>query len=725
MASQAEIRCATPPSLAERLSLLAVVAAAWATYALATRPALVRPHLLMSYIVILSVSARFRVRRFPALLARLLALALVVCGVVTFVVGVLVALYPVLSAEVLERVLHALAAAFGLLLLLLAFDGALSRPALMLAGGALGLLVVASLLQSGESVVLTITRFLPASAVPLLSFLIASRRTLRGRQDPRTARLVRTALETAFMLCCSVAASLVILRLLPWAQPRVEGAIAGFMEAQPTRATTGMGDSSTLGTIEELASSSRLVLRLWTPEPHNLRRHVATRFDGRTWHAYPTPERTIEPNPRPLPEDVGDWGRRVPGASFWLPGASAGQLTGLNPLTVVQGVLAGQRLPAPANPVVVRAATTGVYLGPTDLLSTPGLTTVEMYGVLSRTGKVAVVPLTDEEQRAYLSISYAPSPRVLELARDLGGVSGPASERVMRTLSYLQRNCQYALAVGKFETSDPIAEFIFTKKRGYCEYFASAAAILLRLQGVPTRYVTGFHVSDLNRSGDHYIVRDSHAHAWLEAFLPGRGWVEIDPTPADQYAAQHPPEARWWGVAWEAVRGELAALSAALRGGDLLGVLGAIALRLLDGATRLLRRPGLWASALLILVLWRWSVRRRQPTRRPSVQLDRGTALPAELREALALLDAVWRRAGVSRPPARGLIEQLDALAGSDATASVKAISRDLAVAYYLAAFGAAPPSADEQRILLDGVRAAVRTPCRTRREGATLAGDT
>src|SRR5205814_8379510 len=96
-----------------------------------------------------------------------------------------------------------------------------------------------------------------------------------------------------------------------------------------------------------------------------------------------------------------------------------------------------------------------------------------------------------------------------------------------------------SLQVGKFATRQPVAEFVFDKKRGYCEYFASAAAVLLRLQGVPARYVTGFSMDAAARVGGHYVVRESDAHAWIEAWIPGRGWVEADPTPAGDYAAVH------------------------------------------------------------------------------------------------------------------------------------------------------------------------------------------
>jgi len=76
----------------------------------------------------------------------------------------------------------------------------------------------------------------------------------------------------------------------------------------------------------------------------------------------------------------------------------------------------------------------------------------------------------------------------------------------------------------------PIERFLFVEKNGHCELFASSYAILLRMAGVPTRLIAGFRVSR-NSIGDVLTVRQSDAHAWLEAYIPGRGWTAIDPTP--------------------------------------------------------------------------------------------------------------------------------------------------------------------------------------------------
>ena len=76
---------------------------------------------------------------------------------------------------------------------------------------------------------------------------------------------------------------------------------------------------------------------------------------------------------------------------------------------------------------------------------------------------------------------------------------------------------------------DPLADFLFTRKQGHCEHFATALAVMLRTQGFAARVVAGFFGGQ--RIGDHYVVRAGDAHAWTQLFVPGRGWVTYDATP--------------------------------------------------------------------------------------------------------------------------------------------------------------------------------------------------
>jgi protein-glutamine gamma-glutamyltransferase len=73
---------------------------------------------------------------------------------------------------------------------------------------------------------------------------------------------------------------------------------------------------------------------------------------------------------------------------------------------------------------------------------------------------------------------------------------------------------------------------LFVRRRGHCEYFASSMAIMLRLIGIPSRVVNGFSGGEFNDITSQYVIRASDAHSWVEAYIPGQGWVAFDPTPA-------------------------------------------------------------------------------------------------------------------------------------------------------------------------------------------------
>ncbi|HYN54442.1 MAG TPA: DUF3488 and transglutaminase-like domain-containing protein, partial [Methylotenera sp.] len=80
--------------------------------------------------------------------------------------------------------------------------------------------------------------------------------------------------------------------------------------------------------------------------------------------------------------------------------------------------------------------------------------------------------------------------------------------------------------------NEPVDDFLFNTKRGFCEHYASSFVYLMRAAGIPARIVTGYQGGELNPNGNYLIVRQSDAHAWAEVWLEGRGWVRVDPTSA-------------------------------------------------------------------------------------------------------------------------------------------------------------------------------------------------
>src|SRR5205823_2513975 len=132
--------------------------------------------------------------------------------------------------------------------------------------------------------------------------------------------------------------------------------------------------------------------------------------------------------------------------------------------------------------------------------------------------------------KSLLQIAAGSDPRIAELARRVAGKSPTDAARVAAVREHLKT--KYAYSTLSRDGRANLADFLFKTRAGNCEYFATAAAILLRHVGVPTRLVTGFLSWEWNEYGRFYDVRQSQAHAWTEALVDGR-WVTVDATPGD------------------------------------------------------------------------------------------------------------------------------------------------------------------------------------------------
>jgi transglutaminase-like putative cysteine protease len=161
------------------------------------------------------------------------------------------------------------------------------------------------------------------------------------------------------------------------------------------------------------------------------------------------------------------------------------------------------------------------------------------YQVLSeipnRTGNADVSKLENIER--YLQLPPDLDPRVTELAREITKNATTPSEKAALIESYLRRTYRYTLNLTWTPGPQPLETFLFSARTGHCEYFASAMAILTRAAGIPTRLVNGFQMGEFNPIGGDYIVRESDAHSWIEAYIPERGWIEFDATPPDMRLA--------------------------------------------------------------------------------------------------------------------------------------------------------------------------------------------
>lgn len=134
---------------------------------------------------------------------------------------------------------------------------------------------------------------------------------------------------------------------------------------------------------------------------------------------------------------------------------------------------------------------------------------------------------------AYPYLKLPPlDPRIRALAEKVTARSINTYARASAIENYLRTHYGYTLQLPSSTPADPIANFLFVRRQGHCEYFASSMAIMLRTIGIPSRVVNGFSGGEFNDITSQYVVRASNAHSWVEAYIPGQGWLTFDPTPA-------------------------------------------------------------------------------------------------------------------------------------------------------------------------------------------------
>ena len=193
---------------------------------------------------------------------------------------------------------------------------------------------------------------------------------------------------------------------------------------------------------------------------------------------------------------------------------------------------------------------------------------------------------------------YLPLIDTVIAAMDLRDTVSPDSLVLQKMLAYYLTNFTYSLTVPGITRwggakNEPLAVF-WREKQGFCEYYATLSALVLRRLGIPARYVTGFANPEVVEGLPYSIFRRKHSHAWVEAYVDGR-WVIFDPTPP--ILPQFADAPSWWSVKWEGVRGRFARVMHALKEGEWRRVVDSWQ----NQSTALLESPILYA-VLVILV---------------------------------------------------------------------------------------------------------------------------
>lgn len=140
--------------------------------------------------------------------------------------------------------------------------------------------------------------------------------------------------------------------------------------------------------------------------------------------------------------------------------------------------------------------------------------------------------LGQEDRRLGLQMPPSIAPRARELASTWREQSSNNADIVNKALRYFRQQPFVYTLSPPLMRQDPVDQFLFDSRRGFCEHYAGSFVFLMRAAGIPARVVTGYLGGEYNPIGRYLLIRQSDAHAWAEVWLKGSGWVRIDPTAA-------------------------------------------------------------------------------------------------------------------------------------------------------------------------------------------------
>src|SRR5580658_2535473 len=286
----------------------------------------------------------------------------------------------------------------------------------------------------------------------------------------------------------------------------------------------GFSNQVTLGETGQIRLNSRPVMHISSPRPEKLtglkwRGDALSHFDGKQWtnRRVSWTQIGIE-QPRAGVSDIAAPEQRPPGRyinyEVELDSAGARALFFAGAPQVVRMVYSSLDRSETDSFRLQVSAPEGFRYEVSSLLEDPPETTA---------ASLAPPELTYAARIRTLQLPRL-DPRIAALARSITARAGTDLERARAIERRLRTEYVYALEMPSQEPPDPLADFLFTRRRGYCEYFASAMAVMLRSIGVPARIATGLQSGLYNPITGLWVIRASDAHAWVEAWIPGNGW---------------------------------------------------------------------------------------------------------------------------------------------------------------------------------------------------------
>jgi hypothetical protein len=385
-------------------------------------------------------------------------------------------------------------------------------------------ILAASVLSTNLTFLLLLVPFLAASLAALASSEI--RRSMRGREVVR-AGTPAIGRRLGLLTAVSATAILLLTGALFFVLPRTaRSALERLLPV--SQRVSGFAPEVELGRFGVIVSNRKPVLRALfkdeePPAGLHWRGSSLAEFDGRKWYNSPHAGEILRVGDDGLVQLVSDDQRRRVGR----------RMTYEVVLDFASDYLFFAGLPEN-----LRIGTDRLVRTPSGSVMLPfgedgGLRYV-VYSFADNRGVVDEAPapaLRPAEREFYLCLPVVDR-RLPELARTVSASANGDADRARAVEQYLRTGFTYSLDTLPAGSRDPLADFLFVRKKGYCEYFASAMAVMLRELSIPSRVATGFLGGTQNPLTKWMVLRASDAHAWVEAWIPGQGWTSFDPTPS-------------------------------------------------------------------------------------------------------------------------------------------------------------------------------------------------
>ena len=334
--------------------------------------------------------------------------------------------------------------------------------------------------------------------VLITSALIAATRDAAPMPFLRQTRLAALILAQAFPM-------MLLLFLL---FPRIQGPLWG-LPADSQAGISGLSDSMSPGLITQLSLSDGIAFRVnfSGPPPRGAdlywRGPVLSDFDGRNWRAgNPNPMRParFEAAGNPVDYDI----TLEPSNRPWL-----------FALEMPTRLPSYAKLTADLQPVTDKPVASRLR-----------------YSARSHPAYSSVPTEEAADLTPYLALPIRSNPRTRELMVGWQLDNPDPRALVDRALRHFRTEDFFYTLEPPLLDNNPVDEFLFVARRGFCEHYASAFVVMMRTARVPARVVTGYQGGEINPVDGIFTVRQSDAHAWTEVWLPRVGWTRVDPTAA-------------------------------------------------------------------------------------------------------------------------------------------------------------------------------------------------